>query len=29
VDGYRKEEIDTSLPGGWPLQEIFAILMVF
>ena len=29
VDGYRKEKINTFLPGGWPFQEIVVRLMVF
>lgn len=29
VDGYRKEKINTFLPGSWPFQEIFVRLMVF
>ena len=23
VDGCKKEEINTSPPGGWPFQEMF------
>ena len=29
ADGYRKEKINTFLPGGWPFQEIVVRLMVF
>ena len=29
VDGCRKEEINTSPPGGWPLQGTFANHMAF
>ena len=29
VDGYRKEEINTSPSQDWPFQEIFARLMAF
>ena len=29
VDGYKKEEINTSPPRGWPFQGIFATLMAF
>ena len=29
VDGFRKEEINTSSPPGWPFQEIFARLIAF